>query len=209
MGLENLKSIFSNTTKFKVSDLTKFDSIDDLTSTRTIFDNSPEKQGGDINLLPPTPDKLSLFSSEHSTELNFNPRMSLPKNFQSIFTFEGNNVISFKKTNLSELESFSPNDFDKISPFIKTQLKDSIDFAPKTNNDKINKSFDINPIMETLDFTPLSENDEISKFSVLDFIPLTMAGYKDKLSESNLDDINVVTPFGNSHFFTVCTIFTV
>ena len=63
MGLENLKSVFSDIKKFKLSDVTKLnsnlDNAEDLTSTKTIFGNSPQKIGQDVNLLPPTPDKIS------------------------------------------------------------------------------------------------------------------------------------------------------
>ena len=98
-----------------------------------------------------------------------------------------------------------------IKPFNKSSLEGTINLTPKTSNDIINIPFknwkldNSSRLLDVSNFTPLTDNDIISKFSLRDFIPLSIAGMinmgKFKLSEGNKDDISKISPFMDGHFF--------
>ena len=166
MGLEKLKSAFSNIKVMNKSDVTHAESLQTLTGVsgdsiiyepQTIdYMSNDMVIGFTTNLDSQSPRSLFTGIEGKSTNMIWNNNSS----YGNIISFEKTNlskfdpdfssnnldkIMPFEKTNLSNNSDFSSNNLDKIIPFEKTNLSNNSDFSPN-NLDKITSLNGISPI---------------------------------------------------------------
>ena len=161
MGLENLKSVFSNIKIMNQSDVTQAENLQTLAG-----------DSGDSIITEPQ--VVDYMSNEKSIGFTANQSSQSPTSLftgisdESInMTFTNNSlygdITSINKIPLLDAEDFTPTTLNDeiINPFTTKFLADAKDFTPTTPNDVIITPFTTSPLTDAEDFTPTTPNDVI------------------------------------------------